>query len=174
MSRLTHSSQVLNGPPRPLLPGGTMSMTERRSSERLTCPYHLRRRVRNSWAMSTKPSLVSRSAGEIAYIENAYIEKMKNNLNLSLFVSINCFSYFEKSKTDISKKNWSKGMFLKNYMRIMRKYRRFRQCSTFFINCIRYWFIFFHFKGHSYVKHILSKSVILSPPFNWHQILKYF
>ena len=145
MSRLTHSSQVLNGPPRPLLPGGTMSMTERRSSERLTCPYHLRRRVRNSWAMSTKPSLVSRSAGEIAYIENAYIEKMKNNLNLSLFISINCFSYIEKRKKVkriYRKRIELKVCFLKIYMQIMGKNRRFRQFSTFFINSIRYCFSF--------------------------------
>merc|ERR1711911_330154 len=68
--------------PRPLLPGSAMSMLELKSSERLTCPYHLRRLARNSTATSTKPSLLSSSLDEMLSL--ALTPQIQRSMALSL------------------------------------------------------------------------------------------
>ena len=81
---------------------------------------------------------------------------------MSLYINKIFFIYrkTKKWKTDISKKNWSKGKFFKMYMRIVGKNRQFRWCSIF-SSTQHGPFSVFNSKGHNHVKHILSKSTIV-------------
>ena len=81
MSSLTQASKVLSGLPRPLFPGNAMSMTEDSSFERLTCPNHLRRRVRSSTVASTKCNLASKTPDDMPSL--ALTPQIQRNIALS-------------------------------------------------------------------------------------------